>query len=289
MRDPYLYDDVPVLRNKAGIKIQEQLDKFEYDITFVNLMSIDNCLDINKKIDFNYLKKLHKYIFGDIYEWAGDIRSVPIAKAEVILGGATIYYSSPSEIEKDANKIISEMNKIHWGNMSHEEIADKFSRCIAALWQVHPFREGNTRTTMIFASHYAEQNGFYMDRNVFLDNSNHTRNSLVKASDGMYSEHRFLSTLILKAINQGVKVKCALEIMKANYYPTDALIVKMIALNNHLKKNLTVEEIRDMYKNISKYDPETSNLIKDAANEFKAEERRLNQPNIVNKSIEFEL
>ena len=103
MKDIYLYDDVAVLKNRLNIKNEEQLNKAESDITCIRL------LDIDKRItggifDYDRLKAIHQYIFGDIYAWAGAERAVPIVKGERVLGGDTVRYSIPGCIEKDAKK-----------------------------------------------------------------------------------------------------------------------------------------------------------------------------------------
>lgn len=280
-KDPYLYDDVPVLKNKLGTKNKELLEKFENDITFINLISVDECMD-GSKMDFDYIKKIHKHIFGDVYEWAGEIRTIPIAKAELILGGDTIRYSHPNEIEKNAKLIIDNMNKVNWKNLNTNEQAQKYTKLIAALWKVHPFREGNTRTIMTFACHYAEQNGFYLERQLFLNNIGYTRNALVKASDGMYAEYHYLEKIMRDSIQRGEKNQVIKEIKKAGYEPKENLIKGMININNRLHKSHSVKDILNLYRNPQTLSKEDATAIKNLGKEFIKEERAL-------KDKEFDL
>lgn len=74
---------------------------------------------------------------------------------------------------------------------------------IAELWQVHPFRDGNTRTIVTYAFRFAEEHGFRMDRNLLLDNFSYVRKSLVKASDGEYSDYKYLYKIIKDSIQRG--------------------------------------------------------------------------------------
>lgn len=285
-RDPYLYEDVPVLKNILGIKEQELLEKYENDITLVNLISAEQFIEKNN-IDLDYLKNLHKHIFGDIYDWAGEFRKIQIVKEEPVLGGDTIRYSSPGEIQKNAENAIEELSKFDWTSLGVNEKAKQFSRIIARLWQVHPFREGNTRTTILFASHFAEKNGFPLDRQLLLDHIGYTRNALVKASDGMYAEYNHLESIIKDSMERGLqKVYCTNEIKKSGFIPTGRLINGMMKLNKRLKKDHTVQEIHDMYKNIQSYSEQDKDIITALSQEFKKQElKEINK----NAAGEFEL
>ncbi|MBR1444894.1 MAG: Fic family protein [Firmicutes bacterium] len=202
MKDIYLYDDVPVLKNLLGIKDAEVLNKAESDITCIKLLDIDNKFD-DDIFDYERLKAINKYIFGDIYEWAGKEREILIEKAERVLGGDTVRYSYPASIEKDARNAIKELNNVKWKKLGMEETASKFSVIIAKLWQVHPFREGNTRTVMTFAVQFSEYNGFKINKALLKDNADYLRDALVKASDGPYSEYGYLIRIIKDAIEKG--------------------------------------------------------------------------------------
>ena len=90
-----------------------------------------------------------------------------------------------------------------YDTISIEETADKFAKIIAAIWQVHPFREGNTRTVITFATQFAEYHGFKMNKSLLKENSDYVRDSLVKASDGEYSEYNYLIRIIKDAIIRG--------------------------------------------------------------------------------------
>lgn len=202
MRDPYLFDDVDVLKNLLKIKDEKLLEEAESNITYVKLLDIDR-LSENCKFDVDYLKLLHKYIFGDIYEWAGTFRTIPMVKGERVLGGDTVRYSHPNNIEKDLFEAIRKLHGIEWSVLSIEETAKEFSTRIAEIWQVHPFREGNTRTTITFATQFAFHHGFTMDKNLLKESAGYVRDALVKASDGQYSEYNYLERIFKDAIMQG--------------------------------------------------------------------------------------
>lgn len=166
MTDPYV-DSNGVLKNKLNIKTSTELEQAEADIGFLKLINIDSVhIDY---FDATLLKDIHKHIFGEIFDWAGEYRTVPLVKAELVLPGYSIPYSAPSEIEDDLREHIHELNSMPWHKMSTEQIATTFARKMALLWKVHPFRDGNTRTMLCYAYLYAKEHGFPFDMKTFTD------------------------------------------------------------------------------------------------------------------------
>lgn len=202
MKDYYLYDDVPILKNLLGIKNEELLKEAESNITYIKLLDIDE--KINSDVfDYQRLKDIHKYIFEDLYEWAGKERGINIVKGERVLGGDTVRYSDTNSIESDIEEALKELNNTNWEVLSITETANIFSKMIAKIWQIHPFREGNTRTVITFATQFAEYHGFRMNKVLLRENADYVRDALVKASDGVYSEYEYLIRIIEDAIKNG--------------------------------------------------------------------------------------
>ena len=81
--DPYVYKN-GTLKNKLGITDYEELRQAESDISFIKLFTLEQDLSI-QEFDVNDIKRIIKYILGDIFDWAGEFRTVPIAKSEKIL------------------------------------------------------------------------------------------------------------------------------------------------------------------------------------------------------------
>ncbi len=202
MRDPYLYQDVDVLENKLGIKDENELNDIERDITASQLMQIDS---VKGNFDYEHYKSIHKFVFGDIFDWAGKERSVEIHKGEDVLGGMSVRYTYPTEIAKNAKKHFATLNKTNWADMPIETRAEQYAKTISALWQTHPFREGNTRTTITFACQFADAHGFPMDRQIFAEHAKYTRNALVMASIGEYSEYEHLTKIFKDSMTRGVE------------------------------------------------------------------------------------
>ena len=199
MRDPYLYDDVDVLKNKLNIKDEKELDEIERDITVVRLADIEK---VSGNFDFEHLKKIHKHIFGDIYDWAGKEREIDMRKSEEILGGPSVTYAYPTEIKELADAAFEKLNNTKWTELPVDDRAEQYAKNIAEIWQVHPFREGNTRTTIAFACEYANAHGFPMNKQLFAENPRFTRNALVMASIGKYSEFQHLTQIFKDSMEQ---------------------------------------------------------------------------------------
>ena len=169
MNDPYI-DENDVLINKLNVTDYDELNQAEADIGFIKLINIDS-VDI-KAFDEELIKKIHHHIFCDIFEWAGEYRTVPLVKGEVVLPGLSLDYTGPQEIAKELKQKVSELNSIAWQNLDIDDIAYLFARELALIWRVHPFRDGNTRTIISFAYLYAKEHGFPFDMETFTDSLN---------------------------------------------------------------------------------------------------------------------
>ncbi len=282
MRDPYLYDDVPVLKNKLNIKDADRLQAAEADITFIKFLNIDK-LNHGQELDFNYVKSLHQHIFEDVYPFAGQTRKVQIYKPELVLGGDTIRYSQPDQIEEHAGNVINKMNGINWRSLSLEDRSMEYTKNIAALWQVHPFREGNTRTTMTFASHFADRNGFPLDKQLFRENAVFVRNALVKASDGMYAEFQYLDKIMKDSMVLGEEAFIIDNIKSAGFRPTKVLIQGMKDINQAFQKLHSVNELRDYFKNTNRLDNDKGELVKSVAQDFADQELQNKKVKSINR------
>ncbi len=178
MRDPYLYEDVPVLINKLGIKDQETLDGAEGD--YVSLRISEIALNgFPGDYHTDHLLGMHEFIFQDIYEWAGQPRTISIYKEEDVLGGQSIEYSDPFDIIHDIHNVLSDMRSKKWAEMDHDSITIEFCDTLARLWKIHPFREGNTRTTVTFCCQFIDEQGFNINRKLFEGNARFVRTALV--------------------------------------------------------------------------------------------------------------
>ena len=196
MRDPYLYEDVNVLKNLANIKDNEKLRQMEGDLTVIGMAVV--YAKKYDKFDINTLCDIHKTIFGGLYEWAGEFRTIQMTKSEKVLGGDTVRYAEPSQISKQLKDIFKEISKLK-PNMPKQELVFKLVRITSTIWHIHPFREGNTRTVVAFSVLLADYLGIDLDYNLFVDNASYVRNALVWCTQGIYSIYEYLERIYYDA------------------------------------------------------------------------------------------
>ncbi|GHU94132.1 hypothetical protein FACS1894156_1960 [Bacteroidia bacterium] len=181
MKDPYLYPNTEILINLFDEQNGLRLDEIEANYTSLRLRQMcDN--PIEGTFNFEHLCNIHKFIFQDLYQWAGQPRIIDIEKAEAALGGMSVEYSNVRDIRQHTIVACEQMNFIQWEMLNIEQKAERFSKCITNIWKIHPFREGNTRTVICFCCDFAEQKGFPLNRELFKDNSVYVRRSLVASS-----------------------------------------------------------------------------------------------------------
>ena len=198
MPDPYLYPDIPVLRNKLEIKSEKTLDLVEAEQSRANMMLFYD----RDFTDFtpSGLRQIHKFLFGDIYEWAGDYRIINIQKAERLLGGRSVWYSNDEDIERDLTAAFQAIHDFDWDACSRAEFVAALTHLFPPIWQVHPFREGNTRTVVMLMTLFVEAHGYYFDKDLLAASAGYVRDSLVMASIDQNSEFEHLERILLDAV-----------------------------------------------------------------------------------------
>lgn len=198
MKDLYLIENSTVLKNLLGINDEKELDLAEAELSRANMMLLYE----NGFSDFssNGICFIHKELFGDVYEWAGQYRKINIKKREYILAGQSVWYSDCTNIEHDLEKAWKEINNVDWTKLSKEDFAKKIAHLFPAIWQVHPFREGNTRTVVMLITFFAEHYGYYFDQELMSASAGYVRNAFVLASIGEYSEYEHLEKILCDAI-----------------------------------------------------------------------------------------
>lgn len=135
-----------------------------------------------------YLSMIHQRLFSGIFNSAGEYRQYNITKKEWILDGDTVLYSPYEMIGQTLEYDFREEKQVDYSSLNAEDAIKKISKFISGLWQIHPFCEGNTRTTSVFAIKYLRNFGFAVDNELFADNSWYFRNALVRANYTNFSK-----------------------------------------------------------------------------------------------------
>ncbi len=198
MADSYLYEDVPVLRNKLGIRDEKTLDLIEAEQSRASMILLYEA----GFSDFTPtgLCEIHRYLFGDIYDWAGKYRIINIEKRERLLAGRSVWYSNCTDIERDLNAVFAEIHRVKWPELFRDEFVKNVVRLFPKLWRVHPFREGNTRTVVMFLTFFVEHHGYFMDQELLAASAGYVRDSFVMASLDQVSEYEHLERILMDAI-----------------------------------------------------------------------------------------
>ena len=139
------YENSTVLKNKFDIRDEKQLGIMEQSIT--SALIAKAFIDIPfENVDFNFYKRLHEYVFSDIYEWAGQVRDVNISKKGT-------NFCPAEKIETSGERIFNSLSKHNYlKNLSFKDFIDKFTDLYCELNYLHPFREGNGRIHRLFLS-----------------------------------------------------------------------------------------------------------------------------------------
>ncbi|WP_440906580.1 Fic/DOC family protein (plasmid) [Catenovulum sp. SX2] len=151
-QDSYCYSNSDVLINKLNIKTQNELSDAELEFTAFRYSEYSSTINSLSEFNFSHLKHLHWHLFQDVYQWAGEIRTVDISKGNT-------RFCNCLRIEAEANKQLVRIQTLEPTKAYFlQEITDIFCE----LNVVHPFREGNGRTQRFFF----EELFFYFGYNV---------------------------------------------------------------------------------------------------------------------------
>ena len=157
------------------------------------------------------LISIHKRLFEDVLIHAGKLRKYNFIKKEWVLDWATVWYGDYRELETMLAYDFNTEKNFSYSNLSMDEIVDHLSVFISNLWQIHPFEEGNTRTTAVFVIKYLRSLWFDITNDVFAKNAWFFRNSLVRANyrnlqQGVVEDRsfliKFLRNLLLNENNE---------------------------------------------------------------------------------------
>lgn len=154
--DTYCYDNSEVLKNKLNVTDAEKLCDLERHITDLKTQMVYQMADKKRVLGKSFFLNIHKILFEDIYEWAGKIRTVDIAKGTLFCRTFAIQ----NELERIFQELASEK---YLSTYEEEELACKMAYFLSELNAVHPFREGNGRTQRLFMEIIAYKAGYHLD------------------------------------------------------------------------------------------------------------------------------
>lgn len=130
----------------------------------------------------SYLIAIHKELFDGIYRFSGVLRDYDITKKEWVLRGDTVLYGAAFELQSALDYDFEQERRFSYKDLTPRETVSHIAFFVSRLWQIHPFAEGNTRTTAVFTVKYLRTLGFEVHNGPFEKNSYYFRNALVRAN-----------------------------------------------------------------------------------------------------------
>ena len=154
----------------------------ELECDLVSTRIVELLQENNFELSIDYLKYVHKYLFQDVYEFAGEFRKVDFSKHERILNNDSVAYGDHKLLEQSLDYDITLEKNKNYNEMNIVDVINNITDFSTRIWQIHPFREGNTRTTAIFIEKYIVSLGYNVDNTLFKDKSVYFRNALVRSN-----------------------------------------------------------------------------------------------------------
>ncbi len=179
---------------------EEEADKVSANITKI-LASKTFAFNTNGYVS------LHRRIFEGVFKHSGEIRQYDISKKEWVLEGDSVNYLNWEDLRRALDWDIEQEKNFSYKGLTDDEKIEHIAKFISGIWQIHAFREGNTRTTAIFTIQYLRSLGYEVNNEMFAKHSWYFRNALVRANyrninkDIEYSPIylvRFFRNLLLK-------------------------------------------------------------------------------------------
>lgn len=150
------YEGTTCLINKMNIRNEQELAVFEKISTLGNISILEQN-PIQGNFDFEHYKAIHRFIFQELYDWAGTIRTVNLSKKGT-------QFAPANEIERIGSAIFSRLeNENLFVNLDHDVFVEKVTDLYCDINYLHPFREGNGRVQRVFFSQLIQHAGYHID------------------------------------------------------------------------------------------------------------------------------
>lgn len=128
------------------------------------------------------LSAIHKAIFEGVFKHAGRFRDYDISKKEWVLRGDSVLYGRWQDLRMAVEYDLEQERQFDYTPLNKDQMMEHLAKFVAGLWQIHPFGEGNTRTTAVFTIKYLRSQGFDVNNDLFERHSWYFRNALVRAN-----------------------------------------------------------------------------------------------------------
>ena len=186
----YIYMNGDVFKNKLSIQDSELLETAEKEFSAVRAQYL-LLQPITGNFDLAHIQTIHRELFGDVYDWAGEIRRIDISKGNT-------RFANFAFIENESRKLLEKLrseNYLH--GLDKDKFAERAAYYLGELNVLHPFREGNGRTLRLFITQLAMKNGLQIHW------QNISAEQMIQASIQAYhADSGLLARLILDNLEQ---------------------------------------------------------------------------------------
>ena len=146
------YEGTTCLVNKLGIRDEKKLAEIEAQITFAKAVMLEET-PIDDDFGFEHFKKIHEFLMCDLYEWAGQVRTVDISKKRT-------KFLDAASIESIGSKCFAKVKEGYFENLPFDEFVKRIAEFYNDVNYIHPFREGNGRTQRIYFTQLIRHYGY---------------------------------------------------------------------------------------------------------------------------------
>ena len=172
----------------------------ELECDLVSTRIVELLQEDNFELSIDYLKYVHKYLFQDVYEFAGEFRKVDFSKHERILNNDSVAYGDHKLLEQSLDYDITLEKNKNYKEMNIVDVINNITDFSSRIWQIHPFREGNTRSVSTLMFLFIRNMNLKLNQDFIKENAKYFRNALVLASIGEYSEYEHITDFLKDAI-----------------------------------------------------------------------------------------
>lgn len=146
------YEGTTCLINKLGIRDEKKLAEIEAQITFAKAVMLEGA-PMEGEFDFEHFRRIHEFLFCDLYDWAGHIRTVDISKKRT-------RFLAVESVEQMATQSFSKITNGYLDDLSFEDFVMRIAEFYNDVNYIHPFREGNGRVQRIYFTQLIRRYGY---------------------------------------------------------------------------------------------------------------------------------
>ena len=240
MKDPYVYEGTDILVNKLNIRDAAILEKAETDFATLAIKKMQSSdFEINSIVD---CLEIHKRLFERLYEWAGQLRTIDIFKGEPLLNGKSIDYVFAAYLKEALRELDKEFKNVNWKELNPKTKIEKVCYFVSEFWHIHPFREGNTRTSAMMLYFLIKKAGLHVNIDFLSRNGKYFRNAL--ALSCLYSSSKKEYLLGIVADSASFKNE-----VSGKYETIEGVEVKKYSYTHHKMEKLeTIKKPSDWNK-----------------------------------------